>query len=214
MTAEGLRNMDLRLARVIENMAVSWLYFCILGACLCRKAIGKKGYKKIWIIRQLSELCMTIVVSMKKRQPLKISSPHHPKDNTRRVEETGPIYKTVKPVTALKAFTFSEFKKIADKAPLTHAEWAAVLHLSERTLQRYAKTNGVFAPIYAERALQLEKVLKEGKAAFGKTEHFYHWLKRKPFMLEGKLSFDSLTSYSGIEMVLTQLGRIQQGLFA
>jgi hypothetical protein len=33
-------------------------------------------------------------------------------------------------------------------------------------------------------------------------------------MLEGNLSFNSLTSYEGIQKVLTQLGRIQHGLFA
>jgi hypothetical protein len=33
-------------------------------------------------------------------------------------------------------------------------------------------------------------------------------------MLEGNLSINSLTSYEGIEKVLTQLSRIQHGLFA
>ena len=131
-----------------------------------------------------------------------------------RVEEPAPIYSSMQSLPAVKDFTFSEFKKIADKAPFTQAEWSAVLHLSERTLQRYAKTNGVFAPIYAERASQIDKVLKVGRATFGKVENFYQWLKRNPYMLEGNLSFDSLTTYTGIEKILTQLGRIQQGLFA
>ena len=33
-------------------------------------------------------------------------------------------------------------------------------------------------------------------------------------MLEGNLSFDSLTSYEGIQKILTQLGRIEHGIFA
>ena len=53
---------------------------------------------------------------------------------------------------AVKDFTYNEFKKIADKSPFTKAEWAALLHVSERTLQRYAKDNCSFAPINAERA--------------------------------------------------------------
>lgn len=127
-----------------------------------------------------------------------------------------PVYRSVKtiPKVKLKDFTYNEFKKIAVKTPFTQAEWASLLHLSERTLQRYAKANSSFAPINAERALQIERVLKEGEFTFGKVENFYNWLKREPYMLEGKLSFDSLTSFDGIQKVLTQLGRIQHGIFA
>lgn len=131
-----------------------------------------------------------------------------------KVQEPMPVYRSVKALPLVKDFTYSEFKKIADKAPFTQSEWAAILHVSERTLQRYAKNNSSFAPINAERALQIDKVLKEGKITFGKVENFYNWLKRNPYMLEGNLSLDSLTTYSGIEKVLTQLGRIQHGLFA
>lgn len=131
-----------------------------------------------------------------------------------KVQEPIPVYRSVKALPQVKDFTYSEFKKIADKAPFTQAEWAAILHISERTLQRYAKDNSKFAAINAERALQIDKVLKEGKITFGKVEKFYNWLKRNPYMLEGNLSFDSLTTYNGIEKVLTQLGRIQHGLFA
>ena len=124
------------------------------------------------------------------------------------------VYRSVKALPHVKDFTFNEFKKIADKTPFTQAEWASILHVSERTLQRYAKNNGSFAPINAERALQIDKVLKEGKLTFGKVENFYTWIKREPYMLEGNLSFNSLTTYEGIQKVLTQLGRIQHGIFA
>lgn len=115
---------------------------------------------------------------------------------------------------SLKDFTYSEFKKIAAKAPFTQAEWAAILHLSERTLQRYAKSNGTFAPMNAERALHIAQVLEQGKITFGKVENFYEWLKQNPYMLEGNLSFDSLTTADGIQMIQAQLARIQHGIFA
>lgn len=114
----------------------------------------------------------------------------------------------------VKDFVYSEFKKIADKAPFTQGEWAAMLHVSERTLQRYAKNNGAFAPINAERAMQIAQVLAEGKKAFGKTEMFYKWIKTNPVMAEGQLSIESLNSAQGIQLVLTQLGRIQYGILA
>ncbi len=132
-----------------------------------------------------------------------------------KVEEPLAVYSnTVKVIPSMKDFTFNEFKKIAANAPFSQAEWSALMHVSERTLQRYAKNNGSFAPINAERALQIDKVLKEGKITFGDVEKFYSWIKREPYMLEGNLSFNSLTTYDGIQKVLTQLGRIQQGLFA
>ena len=139
---------------------------------------------------------------------------YKPITSASRVEEPMPVYRSVKALPQVKDFTYSEFKKIADKTSFTQAEWASILHVSERTLQRYAKNNGSFAPINAERALQIEKVLKEGEFTFGKIENFYNWLKRNPYMLGGNLSFEALTTANGIERVLTQLHRIQHGLFA
>lgn len=130
------------------------------------------------------------------------------------VEEPVTEYRTIRAIPTLKDFDYNEFKKIADKSPFSQTEWASILHLSERTLQRYAKNNGVFAPMNAERVLQIAKVLEQGKVTFGSVDNFYNWLKDEPRTLEGRLSFDSLNSYDGIERVLTQLGRIQYGLLA
>lgn len=130
------------------------------------------------------------------------------------IEEPMASYRTIRAIPTLKDFDYNEFKKISDKGPFSQVEWAAILHLSERTLQRYAKNNGVFAPMNAERVLQIAKVLEQGKITFGSVDNFYNWLKDEPRMLEGNLSFESLGSYDGIERILTQLGRIQYGLFA
>jgi len=151
---------------------------------------------------------------MKKNNLPKKAKAYVRKDKLNKVNEPAPVYRSIKALPAVKDFTYNEFKKIADKAPFTQVEWAAILHVSERTLQRYAKDNSTFAPINAERALQIAKVLKEGEFTFGKIENFYTWIKRGPYMLEGNLSFDSLTSYEGIQKVLTQLGRIQHGILA
>ena len=87
--------------------------------------------------------------------------------------------KTARVIPSLKEFTYAEFKKISDKTPFTQAEWASMLHISERTLQRYAKSNGSFAPINAERALQIDNVLRRAKEVFGPVGTFYKWLKQK-----------------------------------
>ena len=162
----------------------------------------------------MSYIWASNVAKMKKNEPEKKPRLYRSKTRSNIVQEPAPVYKTVRALPELKDFTYNEFKKIADKTPFTQAEWAAMLHVSERTLQRYAKGNGSFAPINAERAMQIANVVAEGKKTFGKVEMFYNWLKRKPFMLEGELSLVSLTSSHGIQMVLTQLGRIQHGILA
>ena len=135
--------------------------------------------------------------------------------NVIKVKEPAVAYRsTVKVVPSLNDFTFNEFKKIAATAPFSQAEWASMLHVSERTLQRYAKNNGSFAAINAERILLIDNVLKEAITTFGNMDKFYQWIKKEPYILEGNLSFNSLSTYDGIQKVLTQLGRIQQGLFA
>lgn len=134
--------------------------------------------------------------------------------NPNKLNEPTIYYSTPVKRNTLKDFTYEDFKKVADKIPFTQAEWSEILHISERTLQRYAKDNHLFAPINAERVLLINKVLMEAKITFGKTEKFYEWIKRNPYMMEGNLSVQSLSTYEGIQNVLTQLGRIQQGIFA
>jgi len=131
------------------------------------------------------------------------------------VNEPYPVYfKTIKVIPSLKDFTYNEFKKIADKIPFTQSEWAAMLHVSERTLQRYAKSNGSFAAINAERALQIDALIKRGKEVLGTVDKFCNWLRSNPSMLEGQLSLESLNTAQGINMVLIQLGRIEHGILA
>lgn len=159
-------------------------------------------------------LCVKCRV-MKKNSPKKKAPPYKTNEMVSKAEEpTASSSRSTKPVPLVKDFTYNEFKKIAAKVPFTQAEWAAVLHVSERTLQRYAKNNSIFAPINAERALLLSRVIKEGILTFGTAELFYSWIKRNPYMLEGNLSFDTLTTTDGIQSILTQLGRIQHGIFA
>src|SRR5258706_15747355 len=105
---------------------------------------------------------------MKNNAKQKKPIPYKQDEKISKLEESPAIYgRSVKIIPSLKEFTYKEYKKISDNTPFTQAEWAAMLHVSERTLQRYAKNNGSFAPINAERAMQLDKVIKNGKETFG-----------------------------------------------
>jgi putative toxin-antitoxin system antitoxin component (TIGR02293 family) len=181
---------------------------------LWRKAIGKKMKKNFEIMTFVVFLYDKCQV-MKKKTTSKKTVAYTPNDFVSKAEDPEAFFsKSIKAIPQLKNFTYSEFKKISDKTPFTQAEWAVMLHVSERTLQRYAKSNGSFAPINAERAMQLSNVIKRGKEVFGSVDKFYNWIKRNPYMMEGNLSLAALTTSEGINLVLTQLGRIEHGLFA
>ena len=144
----------------------------------------------------------------------KKTADYNSEEKLSKLNEPALYYKVPTKNISLKEFTYQDFKQVADKIPFTQAEWSDILHISERTLQRYAKDNHLFAPINAERIFLINKVLTEAKITFGKTEKFYDWIKRNPYMIEGNLSVQSLSTYEGIQNVLIQLGRIQQGIFA
>ena len=131
-----------------------------------------------------------------------------------KVHEMQVHYLAAKQPPVVKDFNYKEFKKITGKVPFTQQEWAEILHISERTLQRYAKANSIFPFSITDRVLQINKVIKRGIEVFGSLEKFMSWLRSCPFMLEGNLSIKSLKSIDGINLVLTQLGRIEHGLFA
>lgn len=113
-----------------------------------------------------------------------------------------------------KDFTFNDFKKIAAKSDFTQKEWSDILHISERTLQRYSKDNSTFNFGVTDRILQIDKVIERGAEVFGSHKKFLHWLRDNPSMLEGRLSLDSLASFEGINNILIQLGRIEHGILA
>lgn len=131
-----------------------------------------------------------------------------------KVQEPALVYSDDKIMPLTKNLNFKEFEKIADKVPFTQKEWSDLLHISERTLQRYSKDNGAFNFSVADRIQQIDKVIKRGVEVFGTTQKFISWIKDNPYMLEGRLSLHSLASIEGIQRVLTQLGRIEHGIFA
>ena len=157
---------------------------------------------------------MTYIWETKDRFMKKIKKYDQDEEKPGMVEEPMAIYDLKKNIPSLKDFTFNDFKKIADKVDFTQKEWSDILHISERTLQRYAHDNGFFNTGVIDRILQINKVLERGKEVFGSYERFNSWLRGDPYMLEGQLSLHSLVSFDGINNVLTQIGRIEHGIFA
>ena len=110
-------------------------------------------------------------------------------------------------------FPFKKFLDIAAKVPFTQKEWANILHLSERTLQRYAKDNSSFDGIYIDRILLVQQLIETGLETFTNSNALYDWLKREKNVLGNKINFESLFSSQGISDIIDQLGRIQYGVY-
>ncbi len=130
-----------------------------------------------------------------------------------KVEEPETSYLSIKKTVAVADFTYKKLKKIADLVPFTQIEWASMLHLSERTLQRYAKNNSSFDGIYTDRILLLQEMIELGLETFTDADTFYRWLKKEKQVLGQSLNFESLFSDRGIQEVINQISRIQYGVY-
>ncbi|MDQ6762903.1 MAG: hypothetical protein M3015_09800 [Bacteroidota bacterium] len=142
------------------------------------------------------------------------NSEHQKSIKATKVEEPEAAYYPSKQMRLTKEFTFNEFKKISDKVDLTQKEWSDILHISERTLQRYAKDNSTFNFSVIDRILLIDKVIKKGISIFGNGTRFITWLKDDPNSIDGELGLHSLASFDSITKVLNQLGRIEHGILA
>jgi putative toxin-antitoxin system antitoxin component (TIGR02293 family) len=147
---------------------------------------------------------------MKKKRTLKNHKPEE--NNTSRFTEPAPMYRSVKILPTVQDFPYKKFEKIANKVPFTQKEWASILHLSEKTLQRYSKNNKSFEGIYVDRILKMQELIEMGLDTFASPDAFYRWLKRDKPMLGILLTFSSLLSGEGIQENINAIGRMQHGI--
>ncbi len=111
----------------------------------------------------------------------------------------------------IKYATFNNLKK---EIPLKPEDWGRILHLSERTLQRYKKEKLDFSPIYSERIIEIQLLFKKGTEVFGNPEKFQNWLNSKSIALGGINPISLLDNTFGIMMLKDELTRIEHGVLA
>ena len=101
----------------------------------------------------------------------------HPVDRpgheTTMAAEPVPVYRSARLIPAVANFPYRKFEKIASRVPFTQKEWASILHLSEKTLQRYSKDNKNFEGIYVDRILHMQELIETGLETFTNPEAFY-----------------------------------------
>ena len=114
-----------------------------------------------------------------------------------------------------KGLPYSLFSKIKDLTPFTEDDWADYLNLSKKTLHRHSTDPGYhFKPIHTEKIIELAEVTNFGKEVFDSTEQFYLWLNTPSFALGNLKPAELLKDSYGKEIVMAELNRIDQGIFA
>jgi putative toxin-antitoxin system antitoxin component (TIGR02293 family) len=101
----------------------------------------------------------------------------------------------------------------AKKISLTLQEFANILHISERTLQRYDDTE-IIKTEYAEKAVELARLYTRGEEVFGSLDKFKTWMKSPLYVFKGEAPVLLLDTSIGFDIVFKELGRIEHGIFA
>ena len=93
-------------------------------------------------------------------------------------------------------------------------DWANVLDISTKSLQRY-KTSPErhFKPIHSEKIIEMAEVTKVGLDVFGNIDKLKLWLNTPSYALGNLKPIELLKDSYGKEMVISELNRINHGIF-
>lgn len=102
---------------------------------------------------------------------------------------------------------------LAKKISVTIQELANIMHISERTLQRY-EDDAIIKSEYAEKAVELARLYTRGEEVFDSIDNFKTWMKTPSLIFNGNTPLSLLDTSVGFHMIFTELGRIEYGIFA
>lgn len=108
---------------------------------------------------------------------------------------------------------YSLFDVIQHYTPFTENDWANLLDLSTKSLQRYKQSSKVFGPLQSEKIIEMTEVTETGLDFFGDMEKFKLWLNTPNFAFGKIKPMDLLGDSYGKEMVISQLTRLSHGIF-
>jgi putative toxin-antitoxin system antitoxin component (TIGR02293 family) len=102
---------------------------------------------------------------------------------------------------------------LAEKLSFTMNEISRVLHVSERTLQRYKDEDRLSSDI-SERTLMLTNLYERGVEVFENADNFTDWLRTPLPAFNNQKPIQLLDTFFGFQLILDELGRIEYGVFA
>ena len=142
-----------------------------------------------------------------KNKPIKYAAP--------KVQKLGQLLQEpeVSYVANANMLSATAFVKLSGILGFSQAEQAAILHISDRTLQRNLKDGKPFSGLQAELLHSLKKLTDTGLQLFDNEQSFIKWLRTPKNVLGQNLGFESLQSITGISLLQQELGRIAYGVY-
>lgn len=114
---------------------------------------------------------------------------------------------------ARKGISKKSLLALAKQISFTIEEIATVLHISERTLQRYTPSTLVKTD-HADRAIALARLYERGAAVLGSSKTFDIWMRSPNHALNNEIPLSLLDTSIGFDLILQILGRIEYGVFS
>lgn len=144
---------------------------------------------------------------MKRAKPYKV-----PKATTLVAEEPLVEYQVVEQSTI--GISINQLNKVSSKYSLSINDWADIMGISTKSIQRYQQQGNMLSATQTEFVLKIEQLYKIGYEVFGSTESFKQWLHKPAYSLGSKIPADILNTISGINLVINQVMRIAHGVLA
>lgn len=113
-----------------------------------------------------------------------------------------------------KGITNSLFSEIKSNSPFDEDQWCHFLDINIRTLQRYKKAkNHIYKPLQSERIFELAEVTSLGHEVFDSPEDFSLWLNTPSPALANLKPVELLDTSYGKDLIISELNRIEHGIF-
>jgi putative toxin-antitoxin system antitoxin component (TIGR02293 family) len=108
---------------------------------------------------------------------------------------------------------FTLFEIIQTITPFSESDWAVILDVSTKSLQRYkAADNHHFKSSHSEKIIEIAEVTKVGLDVFGNADKLKLWLNTPNFALGNLKPIELLRNSYGKELVMSELIRINHGI--
>ena len=105
------------------------------------------------------------------------------------------------------------FEIIQKNTPFSDSNWANFLGISSKSIQRYKKESKTFKSLQTEKILEITEVCSLGIDIFEDINKFKLWLNTPNFAVGKIAPIELLGDSYGKELVMTELVRIDHGIF-
>lgn len=113
-------------------------------------------------------------------------------------------------IAARKGIKPKLFYEFAEAIKMPEKSLAGIINLSSRTLSNYKEQQKTLEPVYGEHLLKLISLFEKGEAIFGNVDEFNYWLK-KPFWNAKETPMDWLVTPGGVDLLISELEKLEQG---